>query len=117
MAIQCQPDPAPSPADVAGKGGNASLSVMTVHHNKIIAKSTTWLKYNATELEKDTLKYDEKLKADAETVIFTNLKKGNYFLYSQGYDNAIKDTVFGGLQFKISEEKPYAITVYVTEGD
>lgn len=108
----------PKENPVAGKGGNASLRIVTKHHGKNIDSAKVFIKYN----EQNTpVAYDDSLSVspvDGKPIaIFTGLKPGNYYLLGLGWDPAIVSQVRGGIPFTITEEKSYDISLPVTEGD
>jgi len=104
--------------NTAGKGGAATLHITPQHHGKNIKNATIYIKYNATDAPAS---FDDSAKcvlADTVPVAsFTQLKTGNYYLYGKGYDSAILQTVEGGINYRIEEEKEISIFIPVTEGD
>ncbi|MCB0698758.1 MAG: hypothetical protein H6551_00540 [Chitinophagales bacterium] len=103
---------------VAGKGGSAVLKVSPKHHSDYIDSCTIFLKYNAQDKPSS---YDEQVVCVQENgkpvATFTGLKKGNYYVYGDGWDPDIEQKVVGGIPYTVSEEKTYDINVPVTEGD
>lgn len=104
--------------NIAGKGGNATLKVTPQHHGDDIDSCTIFLKYNAQDLPSS---YDEQIDCVMENgkpvATFSNLKKGEYYVYGSGWDPDINQAVVGGIPYVITEEKELNITVPVTEGD
>ncbi len=104
--------------EVAGKGGSATLKVTPQHHGDDISNSKVKLKYNTQELPAS---FDEEVTTVQENgkpvATFTGLKKGNYYVYSTGYDSSIGQDVAGGIPYTIKEENTQNITVPVTEAD
>lgn len=104
--------------NVAGKGGTAILKVVPQHHGENIDSCTVFLKYNAQDLPSS---FDDEVVCVMENgqpvATFSSLKKGDYYVYGEGWDPDINQEVVGGIPFKITEDKTYNITVPVTEGD
>lgn len=102
----------------AGKGGNATLSIVAQHHTvtKNITTCKMYIKYNAQDAP---AYYDDSVQcniADSEAVgIFSGLKTGNYYIYGLGYDTSVKQTVKGGMPYTISSETNQTINLAVTE--
>lgn len=107
--------------EVGGKGGNATLKVTPQHHGVNIDSCTIHIKYNVQEKPSTNNDYDEKVVCVMENgkpvATFSNLKKGKYYIYGEGWDPGIDQGVIGGIPYTITEEKTYDITVPVTEGD
>ena len=103
--------------DKAGKGGNATLLITPQHHGKNIDSCTIYIKYNT--LDAPTTPYDDSaicIMSDGKPVAsFTGLKKGDYYLYGEGYDPSILQQVAGGINHTIEEEKSIQIFIPVTE--
>jgi hypothetical protein len=110
----CKKDP------IAGKGGNAVLKITPRHHGNNIDSCTVYIKYNTKDLPADA-KYDDSAKCapvDGKPVAtFSNLKKGDYYLYGSGWDPSIAEGVLGGTPYTISEEISQSYNLSVTEGD
>lgn len=102
----------------AGKGGWAILNIIPQHHGKTIDSCTIYIKYNATEIPQS---YDDSavcvLTDSIPVATFSELKKGNYYLYGRGYDPDILQVVEGGINVSITEENETTVYVPVTEGD
>lgn len=103
--------------ELGGKGGSATLRVTPQHHGENIDSCTISIKYNAQDKPAN---YDEEVKCVMENgkpvATFSNLKKGNYYVYGKGWDADIEQDVVGGIPYTITEEKSIDITVPVTEG-
>lgn len=101
---------------VGGKGGNATLKVTPQHHGDNIDSCTIYIKYNAQDKPST---YDEEVKCVMENgrpvATFTNLNKGNYYIFGKGWDPGIEQEVEGGIPYTITEETTKEITVPVTE--
>lgn len=110
----CKKDP------VAGKGGNAVLKITPRHHGKNIDSCKIYIKYNTQDLPADG-KYDDSATCvpDGGTPVatFSNLKKGNYYLYGSGWDPDIAQGVVGGTPYVISDENLQSYNLSVSEGD
>lgn len=106
----------------AGKNGEFEIAAFPKHHTKSIPGAIVYLKYNAKEFPGDDPSlYDESGIADTipgETphVHFENLKRGNYYLYSVGWDSAISMEVKGGIPVTIKDKTgKMDITVPISE--
>lgn len=104
--------------NLAGKGGSTVLKVTPQHHGDNIDSCTVYIKYNTQEMPSGN--YDEEIKCVMENgkpvATFSNLKKGNYYVYGRGWDPGIERNVIGGIPYTISEDnKTLNINVPVTE--
>ncbi len=101
---------------IAGKGGNATVNIVSKHHGKNIDSIIVYIKYNTQDA---AIAYDDSAKAiikiNQPTSTFTNLRAGKYYIYGQGWDPTIVSKVKGGIPYTISEEKQLSITLPVTE--
>lgn len=109
-------DPKPTgEKTVGGKGGNAILNVTAQHHNKNIDSCKIYIRYNATSAGA----YDDSANCVTVNGIpvakFSGLKKGDYYLYGDGWDPSIEEEVKGGAPITVTEEKEQNIYVAVTE--
>ncbi len=104
----------------AGKGGNAVLKITPRHHGKNIDSCTIYIRYNTKDLPSDG-RYDDSaacVQEDGKPIAtFSNLKKGDYYLYGSGWDPSIAEKVVGGTPYTISEENLQYYNISVTEGD
>lgn len=102
--------------NIAGKGGNATLKITPMHHDDVIDSATVFIKYNAQELPTS---YDEHADVVMENGVaiatFSGLKKGQYYIYAEGWDHHINEKVIGGIPYTITEESTLEINVPVTE--
>ncbi|HEV7231146.1 MAG TPA: hypothetical protein VGO45_07455 [Bacteroidia bacterium] len=104
-----------------GSGGSAELVCTVFHHSKPIPGATVYIKYNAKDFPgADPSAYSTQLKAtgNSNTVTFTGLHCGDYYLYGTGFDSALGLPVTGGLHFQIKysdRKKQESTTVAVTE--
>ena len=101
----------------AGTGGKSSVNGTVYHHSKPIPGAIVYIKYGATEFPgADVSVYDNHITADANAHYeFTGLRKGNYFLYGVGYDNAIFASVTGGIGIQLKNNQTLNTDVPVTE--
>jgi hypothetical protein len=87
-----------------GSGGKATLNCSVFHHTKPIVGATVYIKYNATEFPgTDPSSYSDHQTASgaSNTITFTGLNCGDYFLYGVGYDSSLMVPVTGGIHFQI----------------
>ena len=101
-----------------GFDGDARVSGTVAHHGEKIADATVYIKFGASELPGTLASdFDASTIADAQGVYtFENLKRGNYYLYSLGYDSSIVDFVKGGISFELTEkDQDLTVDVAVTE--
>ncbi|MBI2721954.1 MAG: hypothetical protein HYX39_07250 [Bacteroidetes bacterium] len=89
-----------------GPGGKASISGRILHHSLPITNATIYIKYGAQEFPgTDPSAYDVSVTAGTDgTYAFIELRKGNYYLFSIGYDSAISQTVKGGIPIRIKSK-------------
>ena len=103
-------------AELAGKGGNATLKVTPKHHSAEIDSCTIYIKYNSSDV---AASYDDSAKVVQENsspvATFPSLKKGAYYLYGKGWDTSINEAVKGGLPYTITEQTTISVIVPVTE--
>ncbi len=100
-----------------GTGGNSTIIGYVKHHEKFIPNATVYIKYNATEFPgTNTANYDASIIAGSNALYkFTNLRKGDYYLYAIGYDDVILSQVQGGIAVKLKYNKTTITDVPVTE--
>lgn len=98
----------------AGLGGQASLNISLKHHGLLIDTGKIFIKFNSLDAPTE---YDLNQDVDATDGITTiaGLKKGDYYLYANGWDPSILSKVEGGIPFSITEETNYAVLIPVTE--
>lgn len=96
------------PQQVAGKGGEASISITPNHAGLNIDSCKVFIKYNTSVIPKDGV-YDDSLWAmpvDGKPVAtFDKLKPGKYYIFARGWDLIRSQKVRGGLPHTISVEK------------
>lgn len=99
-------------------GGTSSINGTVMHHSKVIAKASVFIKFNAKEFPgADTTKYDEKVRVDANGNYNFKCYKGDYYLYGFGYDYGIAPPyeVVGGVPVRIRKNEHLQIDLAVTE--
>lgn len=111
--ISCKKKPS------AGLGGNANLKITAFHHTAPIDSGIVYIKFNSSEAPADnTYDLNQPLTKDSNNnsyTIFKGLKKGDYYLYAEGWDPLIAAYVKGGLPYTIGEEGDISLTIPVTE--
>ena len=103
----------------AGVGGKASISGVVKHHQVPITNAMVYIKYGADAFPGFELdQYDDQTTASAidASFSFTNLHRGEYFIYCAGYDASIMEEVKGGVAVEINKKKENIVAdVPVTE--
>lgn len=102
-----------------GIGGEGKFFGNIMHHNIPIPNATIYIKYGAEEFPGDDISiYDDSQEADSTGYYsFDNLNKGDYYLYSRGYDATILDSVSGGIRARIVKKgAEVEVSVPTTEG-
>jgi hypothetical protein len=105
----------------AGLGGQANLKVFAYHHSLPIDSCKIYIKFNTSELV-SIGEYDisQSIATDSNGdsyTIFSGLKKGDYYIYGEGWDPSIFNNVKGGIPYTVKEETTQNVSVPVTEGD
>lgn len=102
-----------------GIGGGSKVSGHVQHHGTAIPNARVFIKYDATEFPgTDTTQYDAAKTATNSDAYYTfmDLKPGDYYLYSVGYDNNISLPVSGGVGIEIcGDEEDLNTNIPVTE--
>ena len=101
-----------------GSGGKAAINGMVKHHAKPIPGAVVYIKYGAKESPgTDITYYDASASADASSNYkFTDLKRGDYYLFAVGYDSAGPYPVYGGVPVEIKKKtETVQADVQVTE--
>jgi hypothetical protein len=105
-----------------GTGGESEISVFVKHHETIISGATVYIKYGAKEFPgTDLSKYDNSKVCGtighlAGHAHFEEMLKGDYYLYSVGYDSTISQAVSGGIYVRVkSKHEHVEVDVPVTE--
>lgn len=103
----------------AGLGGNANLYISAIHHAATIDSCKIYIKFNSTEAvslnEYELSAWVSKDSSGNSYAEFKGLKKGDYYIYGEGYDPAILNSVKGGIPYTIKDESDFNITLPVTE--
>lgn len=108
----------------AGSGGDASVALFVKHHGNLIPAAKVYVKYNSKEFPgSDVTKYDLSVVCgssghSAGHAHLKNLRWGDYYFYSEGFDSTISQKVTGGiaLQIRRSErKKEITLDIPVTE--
>ena len=100
-----------------GTGGHSSVNGNVMHHTKLIPNAIVYIKYGATEFPgTDVSVYDDHITSDTNAHYeFKGLRRGDYFLYGVGFDNAIMLPVTGGVGITLKYDKGSESNVPVTE--
>jgi hypothetical protein len=100
-----------------GVGGTAEIGCLVKHHDTLIPFAKVYIKYDAQESPgTNGSLYDDSLTTDAAAHgHFHDLQKGDYYLFSVGYDSSISSVVSGGLPVKIKAGEVFETEVQVTE--
>ena len=101
-----------------GPGGKAVIQGSVKHHSALIPGSVVYIKYGVKEFPGTDVKYyDASVTADAKAHYeFTDLRAGDYYLFSVGFDSTIVQTVSGGIPVVIKKKTETVDTdVPVTE--
>jgi hypothetical protein len=107
----------------AGPGGNVELAFYVYHHDSLIPGAIIYLKYNETEFPgTNPLNYDLTLQTgttghgNGHTHI-PNMSCGKYYVYSEGFDPDLNDTlVTGGRPFEVTQrDGSFTVNVFVTQ--
>ena len=102
-----------------GKGGKASIKGQVLHHDEQIVNAVIYIAYGAKELPEHHEDYDETIIASGTdaSYVFTELKKGNYYIYAEGYSDKATEDVIGGIPITISTNDDIVNSnIPVTEG-
>ena len=101
-----------------GPGGKAVIKGLVKHHSKSIPGAVVYIKYGVKESPGTNVTYyDASVTADTSAnYSFVDLKRGDYYLFSIGYDSSIVNTVSGGIPVEIKSKTENVETdVPVTE--
>lgn len=97
-------------------GGKSTIKGRVTHHEIVIPNAIVYIKFNAKEFPgKDVSTYDAYYTTGADGTYEFKCYKGDYYLYSVGYDDAIARTVAGGLPVRIRNKETVSVDVAVTE--
>ncbi len=108
LAVSCKKE---------GLGGQASVSGLVKHHSQIVGHAVVYIKYGATEFPGDDIaKYDASTTADASAHYeFTQLRKGDYYLYATAYDSANTQSLDGGIGVVLKKSDVKSTDIPVSE--
>ncbi len=102
----------PEPTPVAGKGGSATVYVSPMHNGVRPDSFMVYLKYNSDAFP---TQFDDSAKCypvdGKSTATFTNLKRGQYFIYGRGWDIIRSQTVAGSRSYYVDKDN----TVYTVD--
>lgn len=105
-----------------GTGGDNTIAAFPKHHGVSIPNATVYIKYGATELPgQNASDFDDAKTAVSEGSVaahahFEGLLKGDYYIYSVGFDSTVNEVVSGGIAVKIkSKSGEQDLDVPVTE--
>lgn len=89
-----------------GPGGKVVIKGRVMHHSLPIPHATVYIKYGTQDFPGSNITYyDANTTADASANYqFTNLRKGDYYLFGVGFDSSIVESVSGGIPVKISHK-------------
>lgn len=97
-------------------GGKATIEGNVMHHAKLIPNAIVYIKFGAKEFPgADVSAYDDKVAADGNGHYSITCYKGDYYLYGVGYDDQLKDDVYGGVPVHIRNNEKVQVDVAVTE--
>lgn len=87
-----------------GDGGNATITGQVKHHDELIPGAQVYIKYGAEEQPSALSDYDDQTTASTvdATYIFEGLRKGKYYIYGSGFDEAFDEDVVGGIPVRIT---------------
>lgn len=88
-----------------GPGGDSKINFTVKHHNNLISGATVYIKYGATEFPgEDVSVYDDEISTGSgASGSFSELYKGDYYLFATGVDSSIMLPVAGGVGIKIEK--------------
>jgi hypothetical protein len=103
-----------------GMDGKATIKANVKHHSMVVYGATVYIKFDAKEAPSSLSQYDASFTAGSTEAVVTinNLKCGDYYFYSTGYDPSIAQNVKGGIPFTIrhaDRKKELNIDIPVTE--
>jgi hypothetical protein len=104
----------------AGLGGKATLTVSVYSDSKNPIKgAVVYIKYGQSKPPANINSFDNKITAPANgnTVSFTNLGCGTYYLFATGYDSVLASPISGGSPLTITHSaraKTTTTNIYIT---
>ena len=86
-----------------GLNGDAKVTAIIEHHEAAIYGATVYIKYNANEQPASISDYDASFTAAPgdSVIVIDNMKCGDYYFFSTGFDPAINQEVKGGTPYTI----------------
>jgi len=90
-----------------GTGGKATITGMVTQDGMPIPSSVVMIKYGAKEFPGfDEALYDDRVTTGSDAAYaFTNLYKGDYYLYATGYDAILFENVSGGIGVNLKKKR------------
>jgi hypothetical protein len=100
-----------------GFDGDSTITGKVAHHGERISEASVFIKFGGKELPGTlTSDFDASVVADTSgTYTFSNLKKGDYYLYGVGFDSTINESVRGGIAVTLEKDQVLTQEVAVTE--
>ncbi len=100
-----------------GLGGRASVSGFVKHHAMVVPHAVVYIKYGATEFPGEEVAiYDASTVADANAKYeFTNLQKGDYYLYATAFDTLNMQSLNGGIGIVLKKTEAKITDVPISE--
>ena len=101
-----------------GPGGKGAIHGMVMHHSAIIPGAVVYIKYGTQESPGSNITYyDASVTSDSGAHYeFADLRKGDYYLFSVGFDSSSAQTVNGGIPVEIKNKtETVSADVPVTE--
>ena len=88
-----------------GPGGKAGIRGVVRHHESTVPNATVHIGYGSTEARSTVSDYDQFTTADSTaSFVFTNLTKGDYFIYAIGFDKTTNVELSGGVAIEIKKK-------------
>jgi hypothetical protein len=123
VSTSCKDEPVEHQICPGAPGGDVELSFYVYHHDSLIPGAVIYLKYNETEFPgTDPANYNMILQTgttghDKGHAHLPNMSCGKYYVYSEGNDPHLNDTlVTGGRPFEVTQrEGTFTVNVYITE--
>jgi hypothetical protein len=95
-----------------GPGGKASIKGKVVYNSTPVPGAVVYIKYGAkVSPGTDVTYYDASVNASATAEYeFTDLKRGDYYLFSVGFDSTLVQTVTGGKYVPVNSKTEAVIS-------
>src|SRR5689334_2127419 len=92
-----------TPVCKAGQGGNATMLVFPQHHGRPINGCTAYIAYGTLASPGGLSAYNLTVvgEANEEHIHVEDMNCGDYFIFCQGFDSTISQTVRGGIPFSL----------------